>query len=74
MRIPFFRKELKYNFNSNVQSSDCMNYEITNRELIFLEESCRLKISKEYKLIKKIKNLMFVKILYLIYKILKILK
>ena len=70
----FLERSLNTIFNSNVQSSDCMDNEISNRELIILKERCRLKISKEYKLIKKIKNLISVKALSLIYKILKLLK
>lgn len=70
----FLERSLITIFNSNVPSSYYMDKEINNRELILLEEKCRLKISKEYKLIKKIKNFITVKSLYLIYKILKILK
>ncbi len=70
----FLERSLNTIFNSNVQSSDCMDNEINTSGLILLEESCRLKISKEYKLIKKIKNLVIVKSLYIIYKILKLLK
>ena len=70
----FLERSLNTIFNSNVQSSYRMDNEINKRHLILLEESCRLKISKEYKLIKKIKNLISVKSLYLIYKIIKLLK
>ena len=51
-----------------------MDNEIDIRGLILLEENCRLKISKEHKLIKKFKNLVIVKLLYVIFKILKLLK
>ncbi len=70
----FLERSLNTIFNSNVQSSNCMDNEIDISELILLEENCRLKISKEYKLIKKFKNLVIVKSLYFIFKILKLLK
>lgn len=70
----FLERSLNTIFNSNVKSSYYMDNQITDRDLNVLEESCKLKISKEYKLIKKIKNLIIVKSLYLIYKILKLLK
>ena len=70
----FLERSLVTIFNSNVQSSKFMENEINNRELMLLEEKCRLNISKEYKLIKKIKNLISIKSLYLAYKISKLLK
>ena len=70
----FLERSLNTIFNSNVQSSDIMNNEISNEELIFLKERCSLQISKENKLINKIKNSISVKALYLIYRILKLLK
>tara|TARA_Y100001933_G_C18960177_1_gene547788 strand:- start:5 stop:859 length:855 start_codon:yes stop_codon:yes gene_type:complete len=70
----FLERSLITIFNSNVQSSDRMNNKINNKELILLEETCQLKISKEYKFIKKIKNLIIIKSLYLNYIILKLLK
>jgi len=68
----FLERSLVTIFNSNVQSSYCMDNEITNNELKILEERCILKISTEFKLITKIKNFIIVKSLYVIYKILKI--
>ena len=70
----FIERSLITIFNSNVQSSDQMDNKITDEELTFLEEKCRFNISKEYKLIKKIKNLIIIKIFFIVYKILKLLK
>ena len=67
----FLERSLITIFNSNVQSSDRMNNEINNSDLILLEEACKLKISKEFKFIRKIKNLIIIKSLNLIYKIFK---
>ncbi len=68
----FLERSLNTIFNSNVQSSDCMDHEITKKELKILEERCRFKILKEFKFITKIKNFIIVKSLKVIFKILKI--
>lgn len=70
----FLERSLNTIFDSNVQSSDWMDHEITTKQLILLEEKCSINISKEYKLIKKIRNFILVKSLFYIYKILKLLK
>ena len=70
----YLERSLNTIFNSNVQSSNCMDNEIKNSDLIFLEKKCSLKISKEHKFAIKIKNLITIKLLYIIYKILKLLK
>ena len=70
----YLERSLNTIFNSNVQSSSCMDNEIKNSDLIFLEKKCSLKISKEHKFAIKIKNLITIKLLYFIYKILKLFK
>ena len=70
----FLERSLITIFNSNVQSSDHMDKEITHLQLINLEKKCRFKISKECRIIRKIKNFIMIKSHYLLYKILKLLK